>query len=71
MLATSRNAISMRRRSVCTFKDGDPFKVHIADTHRRIVGSGAAFWMNLQSNYDLALAEQELGERIIREVEAA
>lgn len=37
----------------------------------RYFGTGAAFWMNLQSNYDLALAEQELGERIIREVETA
>ncbi len=37
----------------------------------RYFGTGAAFWMNLHSNYDLALAEQEFGERIIREVDAA
>ncbi len=37
----------------------------------RYFGTGAAFWMNLQSNYDLALARQELGAIIDREVEAA
>ena len=37
----------------------------------RYFGTGAAFWLNLQSNYDLALAEQELGERISQEVDAA
>ena len=37
----------------------------------RYFGTGAAFWMNLQSNYDLALAQQELGDRIDREVDAA
>ncbi len=37
----------------------------------RFFGAGAAFWMNLQSHYDLARAEQEMGERISREVEAA
>jgi addiction module HigA family antidote len=34
-------------------------------------GTGAAFWMNLQSHYDLAAAERELGPRIAREVEVA
>jgi addiction module HigA family antidote len=37
----------------------------------RYFGTGAAFWMNLQSQYDLALAEQVLGARISREVEVA
>jgi antitoxin HigA-1 len=37
----------------------------------RYFGTGAAFWMNLQGNYDLALAEHELGERISHEVETA
>jgi addiction module HigA family antidote len=37
----------------------------------RYLGTGAVFWMNLQGNYDLALAEQELGERISQEVDAA
>ncbi len=37
----------------------------------RYFGTGAQFWMNLQSNYDLALAERELGEVVEREVEVA
>lgn len=37
----------------------------------RYFGTGAAFWMNLQSQYDLTLTEQEIGERIAREVEVA
>lgn len=37
----------------------------------RYFGTGAAFWANLQSQYDLAVAERQLGERISTEVEAA
>ncbi len=37
----------------------------------RFFGTGAAFWMNLQSNYYLARAEQEMGERISKEVAKA
>jgi len=37
----------------------------------RYFGTGAQFWMNLQANYDLALARQKLGAIIDREVEAA
>jgi antitoxin HigA-1 len=37
----------------------------------RYFGTGAVFWMTLQGNYDLALAEQELGDRIDQEVDAA
>jgi addiction module HigA family antidote len=37
----------------------------------RYLGTGSAFWMNLQSNYDLARAELELGALVAREVEAA
>jgi addiction module HigA family antidote len=37
----------------------------------RYFGTGAGFWMTLQGNCDLALAEQELGERINQEVDAA
>ena len=37
----------------------------------RYFGTGAALWANLQSNYDLALAQRELGERIEAEVEQA
>ena len=35
----------------------------------RYFATGGAFWLNLQSQYDLALAEAELGERIATEVE--
>ena len=37
----------------------------------RYFGTGAAFWANLQSQYDLAVAERQLGERISAEVEEA
>jgi addiction module HigA family antidote len=37
----------------------------------RYFGTGAAFWANLQSQYDLATAENELGARIASEVERA
>ncbi len=37
----------------------------------RYLGTGGAFWVNLQARYDLALAERDLGERIAKEVEAA
>lgn len=34
-------------------------------------GNSAKFWMNLQSRYDLAVAERDLGERIEAEVGTA
>jgi antitoxin HigA-1 len=37
----------------------------------RYLGTGAAFWLSLQSAYDLAEAEVEFGERVAREVQAA
>ena len=37
----------------------------------RYFGTGAAFWANLQSQYELALAQRELGARIDAEVEEA
>jgi antitoxin HigA-1 len=37
----------------------------------RYFGTGAPFWINLQSQYDLALAERALGDRIAAEVERA
>src|SRR5215467_1129897 len=37
----------------------------------RCFGTSAQFWMNLQANYDLAVARQELAATIEREVEAA
>ncbi len=37
----------------------------------RYFGTGAQFWMNLQANYDLAMARKAVGAIIDREVEAA
>ena len=37
----------------------------------RYFGNSPQFWMNLQMSYDLALAEQVVGERIKAEVESA
>ena len=37
----------------------------------RYFGNSAQFWMNLQTRYDLNVAERELGERIEAEVEHA
>jgi addiction module HigA family antidote len=37
----------------------------------RYFGTGASFWAQLQSQYDLALAERKLGKRIEAEVEKA
>ncbi len=34
-------------------------------------GTGAAFWQNLQANYELAVAERDLGPSIALEVQAA
>ncbi|MEP0548632.1 MAG: HigA family addiction module antitoxin [Rhodothermales bacterium] len=35
----------------------------------RFFGMSAQFWMNLQARYDLDVAEDELGDRLEREVE--
>src|SRR5262245_54992290 len=37
----------------------------------RYFGTGAPFWINLQSKYDLAVAERAVGDRIAAEVERA
>ena len=37
----------------------------------RYFGTGAAFWVTLQAQYDLAIAQRALGARIAREVEVA
>src|SRR5216683_3693914 len=37
----------------------------------RLFGTSAQFWMNLQSQYELALTEREHGRQIAAEVEAA
>ena len=38
---------------------------------RRYLGPSAAFWLNLQSQYDLARAEKRIGAKIRAEVESA
>ena len=37
----------------------------------RFFGNGAAFWVNLQAHYDLAVAQRDIGPAIEREVELA
>ena len=37
----------------------------------RYFGNSARFWLNLQSAYELALAERELGDKIAAEVSPA
>jgi addiction module HigA family antidote len=37
----------------------------------RYFGNSATFWMNLQAHYDLAVAREQLGAIIEREVDAA
>jgi addiction module HigA family antidote len=37
----------------------------------RYFGNDAQFWMNLQAQYDLAVAERELGRRVAKEVAVA
>jgi addiction module HigA family antidote len=37
----------------------------------RYFGNSAQFWINLQSRYDLAAVEQDIGEKVIEEVQQA
>jgi antitoxin HigA-1 len=37
----------------------------------RYFGNSARFWMNLQARYDLAIVEQDIGEKINIEIEQA
>ena len=37
----------------------------------RYFGNDALFWLNLQAQFDLAVAMRDIGERVAREVEAA
>jgi len=37
----------------------------------RYFGNSAQFWINLQSRYDLAVVEQNIGEKVIAEVDQA
>ena len=37
----------------------------------RYFGNGARFWLNLQTAYELAVAEREVGDRIRDEIQPA
>ena len=37
----------------------------------RYFGTGPAFWVTLQSQYDLAVAQRDLGDIVAREVDVA
>ncbi len=37
----------------------------------RFFGNSARFWLNLQTSYELAVAEKEIGQRIVDEVAPA
>ena len=37
----------------------------------RYFGNSARFWMNLQTRYELAKAEQDIGQKIVTEVDQA
>ena len=37
----------------------------------QFLGTGARFWLNLQTNFELAVAERDLGARIVEEVRPA
>ena len=37
----------------------------------RCFGNSARFWLNLQTSYELAVAEKEIGQRIVDEVAPA
>ncbi len=44
---------------------------HTALRFARYFGNSAQFWMNLQTRYDLLVAERELGKRVKAEVDNA
>ena len=37
----------------------------------RFIGNSARFWLNLQMAYELAVAEREVGQRVVEEVRPA
>jgi antitoxin HigA-1 len=63
----------MRFQAVGSFGPFTPerFSAETALRLGRYFGNSAQFWMNLQAGYDLAVAERDLGERVMREVEVA
>lgn len=45
-----------------------PVTAELALRLGRYFGQSPRYWLNLQSRYDMDIAEEELGERIVREV---
>lgn len=45
-----------------------PVTAEIALRLGRYFGQSPRYWLNLQSRYDMDMAEEELGERVTREV---
>ena len=71
-LSANRLALSLRVPSgrITSILNGK--RVISPDTALRLArffGNSARFWMNLQTRYDIMVAEMELGERIEAEVE--
>ncbi len=45
-----------------------PVTAELALRLGRYFGQSPRYWLNLQSRYDMDVAEEELGERVVREV---
>jgi addiction module HigA family antidote len=45
-----------------------PVTAELALRLGRYFGQSPRYWLNLQSRYDMDVAEDELGERVVREV---
>ena len=45
-----------------------PVTAELALRLGRYFGQSSRYWLNLQSRYDMDMAEEELGERVVREV---
>lgn len=65
-LALALHVPSARITSILNGKPG--FTPETALRLSRYFGNSAQFWMNLQTRYDLVMAEQNLGDRIDSEV---
>ncbi len=73
-LSANRAALKMRipaNRLTAIVKGERAITAETALRLAALFGVGAQFFMNLQSQYDLAVATKDLGARIAEEVEAA
>ena len=69
---------TLRASGVLDSKEPETLSDVVKDGHAetalrlgRYFGNDALFWINLQAQYDLAVAERDVGRRIAREVEEA